>query len=797
MNLTQQLNGLVSDAGTKTLSKRVQSEIHKRIVDQLITKQPFPADFLGQLLGHAIGSGHERGLMWLAMAVMNTPVEHQKMMAEQLFLLPLLGCDDNKPLFQKNTYLSALLRMAQFKVAKWGNMTDRLLMISERLISEVRTLDNEEIRASFLPLTIIIVLMEQALTISPKNWIPLLAELEEALSDEGEIAKLVRMHDSVKNGVVDLPLLQFLFAVRANALKSINELTELFSELDNMESQRRTTLLSSLNESPSGNRLMIDSAWLGESLIGKIDGVAAAEKYRKFGEIADRWGEKDIAVECEYARSVMLDEYADDSEGALAALDEAEKRYPNHVRLVRQRASVHYRRGDHPTALATIAQIADVIPKEDHVDRAFALREAGISAAKTQDFSNASHFFCEACEAASAGTDNMWPMAVGLKGDWAVAEFQLGNKSKAVNLMHQALVDAEQIDPEAGKKEKYCRLVLGHLILWMQEQVRGYPVPGLEVPIVPGCCSNPDPSEEILELASPPFLAYWYQLTLLEVMLEMDSGILDDLRKRTCTQRILSCELVLNHYVMAKHITSLDIDGFFSYLPEYIVKAVRMREQAKSGQPENVFDLMTDDFLSLQPDDWKSEVHLWVAKDAILALAAIAVCSHVSNFNETLQNHIERMEHASNALKQFIECFKKKPSQTGNAYDVPASCLGRLMGKEVFVNPDDMFIITFRLWEWLFQTNFKTTVENMLADCFVESWRDIIKNQRFRLKQPMISIPAIKVALEESTRGTVKIAAIIVAAENAVKHRLDDKLRAKLKNECIDRPKISPQATGQ
>lgn len=773
---------LVSDSGTKTLSKDVQSEVHKRIVDQLITRHPFPGDFLGQLLGHAIGSGHERGLMWVAMAVMHTPAEHRKMMAEQLFLLPFLGNDDQKPLFQENTNLSALLRMAQFNVATWGNRTDQLPKISERLIGEVRTVDNEEARALFLPIAIIVVLMEQALTISPKNWIPLLAELEEALSGEGEFAKLVQTRDSVKNGVDDLPLPQFLFAVRATSHKSINELAELFSELDQLQANRRKMLLSSLSKFPSGNRLMIDSAWLGETRAGNMDGTAAAEKYRELAKIAERWGEKDIAVECECARSVMLDEYADDSKGALAALDEAEKKHPGKARLVRQRASVYYRRGDHSTALATIAKIADVIPKEDHVERAFALREAGISAAKTQDYSNASHFFCKACEAASAGADNMWPMAVGLKGDWAVAEFQLGNKSEALNLIHQAIVDAEQIDPEAGKKEKYCRLVLGHLILWMQKQVRGYPVPGLEVPIVPGCCSNPEPSEEILELASPPFLAYWYQLALLEVMLGISSGILDELRKRTCKQKILSCELSLNYYLMAKHIISIDTDSFFSYLPEYIVKAVYMIEHGKNVKPENTFDFMDYEFPSLQPNDWKREVHLSMAKEAILAIAAVAVCSDVSNFKECLKNHVEKVEHANTVLGPFMECFTKQPLHSGDIYEVAASCIGRLMKKEEFVIPDDMFIITFRILEWLFQSNFKNTVESALADYFVKRWRDIIINQRFNLKLPMMTVPDIEDALKESTSGVEKIAALVVATENAVKHKLDKKIKEKLKN---------------
>ncbi len=61
----------------------------------------------------------------------------------------------------------------------------------------------------------------------------------------------------------------------------------------------------------------------------------------------------------------------------------------------------------------------------------------------------------------------------------------------------------------------------------------------------------------------------------------------------------------------------------------------------------------------------------------------------------------------------------------------------------------------------------------------------------------MTSVPPIEAALKETKIGTVKIAAIVVAAENAVKYRLDDKFREKLKNESIDKPKIPPQETGQ
>jgi tetratricopeptide (TPR) repeat protein len=363
------------------------------------------------------------------MAILNTRDKDRRIISEHLFILPLL--DAHQPLFKENIHVSIMLRLAQFLVATWADMTDRLPEIADQLIKEARMLDHKEIAEGFLCLAISSILVEQSLSISPKKWMPLLAELEKALSGEGELAKFVRTLDPIRNGLEGLTVPQFLFVIRATSLKSIDELVELFIELDSLEKARRNPLLSSLNGIPHGKRLMIDSAWLAETRTGNMDGVAAAEKYHQLAEIVERWGNTDIAVECEYACAVMLDEYAYDSDGALASLDKAEQKYPNHVRLVRQRASVYYRRGDHSTALAIIAQIADVIPKEDRVDRAFALREAGISAAKTGDFAKASHFFSEACEAADAATDNMRPMAVGLKGDRALTQFQLGEKKRS------------------------------------------------------------------------------------------------------------------------------------------------------------------------------------------------------------------------------------------------------------------------------------------------------------------------------------------------------------------------------
>jgi tetratricopeptide (TPR) repeat protein len=779
------ISPLVSNAGSQTLSKRLQLEVHKRIVDHLIIRHPFPGSFLGTLLSHALLSRHEKGLTWLSIAIMYTRGKDKGRISEQLFLLPLL--DTKQPLFKENIHVSVMLRLAQFRVATWANNIEHLPAIANQLITEVKMIDRKEISESFTTIVIITILIEPSLKMSPKKWIPLLIELEQTFSSGGELAQSIRTFNNSRKNLEDWTTTQFLFVLRATSLKSINELSELFAELNHLECEHREMLTSSLNELPSGKRIMIDSAWLAEVKEGTLRGVEAAEKYRELAEIAAKWGNTDIAVECEYARAVMLDEYANDSNSALASLDEAEKKYPNQIRLIRQRASIYYRRGDHSTALSIISQITNVIPKEDYIDRAFALREAGISAAETGDFGKASRFFFDACEAASAATNNMRPMAIGLKGDQAIAQFKLGNKSETLNLMRSAITDAEQLNPKAGKKEKYCILILGHAILWMQKQVEYKLMDKIDVQIVPGCCSKPEPSEEIMERPSLPSLFLWYQLTFLEVMMGINAGILDELRKRTCTKRIISCEVALSHYLIVKYITTVDIENFFSYLAEYTSKTAYMEENRSSINEKNIYEIMNIDSFAIKPVDWTSNIHLRITKDAIIATVASAFFSKSIDIRGQILNYASQNKESKIALCNFLNCFEKQTQSKDDAFEIIASHIGNLMNTKAHISPDDSFIVTYRLWEWLSSTYFKYILEDVIANYLSQHWKKIIEHQKFLLKQPMTAVPAIDTVIGDSTKGTIRIAKLLLAAEVAVNHNLSANLRSKLQDHCLNK----------
>ena len=302
-------------------------------------------------------------------------------------------------------------------------------------------------------------------------------------------------------------------------------------------------------------------------------------------------------------------------------------------------------------------------PRGDIIERTFALREAAISAAETGQFAKAAEWFCAAYEAAKAPGSTIQRMATGLKGDCAVMTFRSGNKNRAIGLMRDALCEAEKLDPEERKDHRFCWLILLQATMWMQSQTKPGVFTERDFPMVAGCCSNPDPPDKVMDLAYPPLLVAWYELASVELQCAADVGVLAELRKRTRVHKILSCELSLNYHFMAKYVIAVDIASFSSYLPEYVTRLVYMKENAHSVNKDNVCELTGADLSMIKPVDWTSDPYLESAKDAILALAASAVCSGIKDVRGQLLNRFGQDEGVSTALRPFLDSFGARASR--------------------------------------------------------------------------------------------------------------------------------------
>ena len=237
----------------------------------------------------------------------------------------------------------------------------------------------------------------------------------------------------------------------------------------------------------------------------------------------------------------MLDEYQDDKEGALAVLEEVRARTGDDPILSRAIAKVYHRHGDHHKALSVFRGIANHVGIDSPIERAFALREAAVSAAECGQWSQAEKWFLDAREAASSiQYGNMPVMAIGLGTDAAVAALESSNVDRALVRLSEALEALTDVNPDSTLCAAYCHRVVRHTVLWAQSRIEGSDIRigGQPIQLKAGTCSNPDPLPAVRDLPLGHSDVAWYLLAEVEAVTGLDKGILVTLENRLVEGRI-------------------------------------------------------------------------------------------------------------------------------------------------------------------------------------------------------------------------------------------------------------------
>ena len=294
-----------------------------------------------------------------------------------------------------------------------------------------------------------------------------------------------------------------LFSIGISGLKSVKRLEEIFGDLDGVTDAERALWLEAFESHPADNSMLVNPAWAEEARRNELNPVDVAERYKRMAVLAQKWKFRALAIRCHVARAVMFDEYMKDESSALAALDEAVAALGEDVVIGRARAKIFWRNDKHQESVKILHEIADVVGRNNPVERAFAMREAAISAAKTNDWAQAEAWFGEAEKAAiTVETSDMQIIAVGLEADRAVALLEIDKVDAALQTMASCLTRLANIDPEKSLLAAYCHRVVRHTVLWMQSRIDGEKrlIKGEPIEMLPGTCSNPEPPASIKEL---------------------------------------------------------------------------------------------------------------------------------------------------------------------------------------------------------------------------------------------------------------------------------------------------------
>ncbi|QXX75399.1 hypothetical protein [Methylovirgula sp. HY1] len=161
-----------------------------------------------------------------------------------------------------------------------------------------------------------------------------------------------------------------------------------------------------------------------------------------------------------------------------------------------------------------------------------------------------------------------------------------------------------------------------------------------------------------------------------------------------------------------------------------------------------------------------------VADDTVFAFCIAAILHNnsevVGKLETELMNHYGLDFPGSRAL-----ALCRHGRETENALDDAAGRIvqARLDGQAF--DPKDVWNAGLRLLEKVRKSNFVQELSVMLAKWLREQWQQILKEQRFNLSYPRVSVPPIEAALEVNLNDQAFAASLLLAATAAVDIELD------------------------
>jgi len=689
----------------------------------------------------------------------------------------------DQPIFATNRAVSVMLRLAQFKLVASDKNANETASCVEALFREISAEPDAQMRDMFEDIALASVVN----TIGIGSWVPNWIDLLQRFRTKVESSPILHaFKEATENASKDVggTFYGMVFSIGTAHLQSVKRLEEIFIDLDRLSAAKRSVWLEGFESVSRDYSLLVNPPWTEEQRRNELNATEAAERYKRMALLAQKWELRALAIQCYVARAVMFDEYMDDEKGSQAALDEAAAALGEDVVISRARARVYWRHNKHHDALRILRGIADVVGRDSPIDRAFAMREAAISAAKTDDWTQACAWFGEAEKAATAsGTSDMQTMAVGLEADWAVALLASGSVEEALQTMASCLTRLSKINPDESLRAAYCHRVVRHAVLWMESQLdkRDTQIDGKPIVMLPGACSNPEPSASITEMPLGALDLAWYMLAEAETSSGCDVGIVKSLRSQLKDGPILFMEIMLRNRRITMDVLNSDTAGFSLHLLDYLAGMEYLRGQGEAAR--DTFSAMTPprgEVPSLSGAELANPMAEGLAVDALIAFGMASALRGTPDPFIEFQKSLTEVVGEDYPGKAIVDKWR--------GVDVPLAALDKVVSEATAVLRSDEHLTPRRLWEVglrlyekIRQSNFRKLLAPLLASWLQEKWNRIIANETFRLSRPMQTVPAIEAILAESKKNEAFIASLLLVTAAAVGSPLSTEFEKLLK----------------
>jgi hypothetical protein len=766
---------LAGQSGRDMLLPEQQKAVHSAIASQFFSGSTIDASDIDKIILHSILGKNEVVLISLTAKLLTSGEQSINFLADSLTLLRVF--ETSKPIYPENSYISASLRLVQFKVLAAGQDKSGVRACVIALLREIDQVEVEQARELFQVMSLGTVLGVMGIANYVEDWIDLILKFQ-AIANGNEASKALFTDLESQPGMGG-SIVGVLFAIGASNLTSVVQLEEIFERLDKLEPETREMLLRPIGEATSDYSVLINSPWVAEQHNG-LNAIEAAERYRLMAIQTATWGFRALTIQCWIARAIMLDEYAKDPDGALIVLEEALAELGDDILISRAQAKVYWRQQDHAKALSILRGIADEVGKDNVVERAFALREAAISAANCGDWELAETWLLEGkAAAAQAKLPDMRAMSIGLGADAAVASFKSGQITRSLRGLADAVAALDDIESGASLQCAHCHHLVRHTVLWLKSVVEERDVLIGDEPIVmrPGMCGNPEPVKEIAQRPLGTIDIAWYMLAEIELDTRAEAGIFAELCSRIHGEPIPLLEVSVRTKQLASNIEDTKPIEFINHLPRYVEGMVYLSQTLEAARELDLLEPKRATIPTL------SSAELWntasqFGDDAIFAFAISCICRRVPEkllefsqmadlrFGEVLGDHpLSRI--MSSAQRSPPESFEDVLIDTASAF-----------ARGIHATPKDYCLAGVRFYQQAQRSRFKSELVPIIASWQRSVWSRIVVSETFRLIMPLRSTPALQKVLSFESDCESFLCLLLLSGSEATGVKLPRELRA-------------------
>ena len=761
------LSPLLTDFAEKTLGTNEKKEIHSVIADSLTKKHSLDVIDMNSALLAAWSSKNEAAIFKLSMAILGSDFSGLEMIAPYLSFFTMFRTDAIA--YPAKATISHMVRGAQvLLVNQQSNPPTKIQDALRRFSEEAKNIEHDEVSALMNVLVYSKLLLQTSKAGMGTSFIGVIRELDQLLENENGVLPseaLDGIKELEKEGITAIGL---MFVNQLRQLSKINELPAIFDFLESSSSELRSRLLAYLDRDGFDVDMLVTGAWLNEHDENTIDPSAHSAVFARLEKQAIGWNQTDLAVCCRKFQAIILDEYGNDKNSALAVLEEGLSIFgQTNSELVRAKAKVLYRSDDHKGSLALSKMLIESGAPLSEVDKVFLGRDAAISAEKQGDFKTARRYYLFGSAAAhKSNLPDMTAIRTGLLADAALASWHDGDRQTCLQDFVTVLDEVNKIKPDETLRTAHCHAFVRHVLLWLEQDATGEKRPledGEGTKIYPGCVSNPAPRPEIKEHQISPIEMAWYILAKVENNAVLDAGITDNLDRFLPRGPVLEGQMLLSPAKMHKALSRLDAILFVEALQDTISSIAFAKAKGGWSAEFDIINLTYGTFpiaAKKKQEDLRDMTEQFVLiycatcvfKDQFASIPV--VLRELTDVNGFLVRPvlIDRLQSNGPGEDYYTGFANLILTNTKGTPEAPGG------------SPREVFELAFKALETALQTrNYKLVAENLLP-WLVQRWAFILKRQRFLLILPELYVAGIRVALEQEGVSTeTKVAEILTA----------------------------------